>query len=190
MKTKHFVLMLIFSLFFSIPVASFAKSKTPEEILKAKYPNEIVNIVKTDDLNYDKKKESFILTESGNFFLINSKGYVVLIDTGLNNDYFDELQIEMSSVAKNEKHVAVIGTYLPSNTQAFVYRLKNGTLTKVLDVMGDVDVKIDKKGRIIQRWKKYRGIDEGGWDLAEGIYTWNVKANKYKGSGDYSHKYK
>lgn len=190
MKTKPFALLLIFSLFFSLSSTSFAKSPTPEDILKDKYPIEIVNIVKTDDLNYDKKKESFILTESGNFFLINSKGYIVLIDTGIYKDYFDELNFELVQVSKKEKHIAIIGTYLPSNTQAFVYRLKDGTLTKVLDVMGDVDVKIDKKGRVIQHWKKHRGADVGGWDLAEGIYTWNVKTNKYKGSGDYSHKYK
>jgi len=185
MKSKVTSLLLVISLFFSFSSLSYAKKETtsPEDILKAKYPNEIVKLIKTDDINLDKKKESFILTETGNFYLINSKGYVVLIDTGLTNDNFNELQFNIFSVSKKEKHIAIIGTYSPSNTQAFVYRLKNGSLVKVLDVMGDVDVQIDQKGRVHQLWKKHK--EEGGWILAQGTFTWNPKKEKYKGSGDY-----
>lgn len=183
MKTKVLSILFAVTLSLSFSTASFARTKTPQDILKAKYPNEVVDIVKTDDINYDKKKESFILTESGNFYLINSKGYVVLINTGINSDYFDELSIEIYSVTSKEKHVAIIGTYLPSNTELFAFRLKNGTLTKVLNLMGDIDVQIDKKGRVHQFWKKHK--PEGGWNIAEGILTWNSKLNKYKGSGDY-----
>ncbi|RUT36302.1 hypothetical protein EJP77_04750 [Paenibacillus zeisoli] len=183
MKKRLFLLATIVSLLFTFSSVSIAKEKTPKDILKSKYPNEVVTLLKTDDINFDKKKESFLLTETGNFYLINSKGSIVLIDTGLNSDYFDELQLKIFAVTKNEKHIAVIGTYLPSNTQAFVYRLKNGTLTKVLDVMGDVDVQIDAKGRIHQLWKNFK--PGGGWDLARGTFSWSVKSNKYIGTGHY-----
>ncbi|AWB43227.1 hypothetical protein DCC85_02600 [Paenibacillus sp. CAA11] len=91
--------------------------------------------------------------------------------------------MKIYSVTSKEKHVALIGTYLLSNTQLYAYRLKNGTLTKVLDLTGDIDVQIDKKGRVDQYWKNYK--PEVGWNAAEGVFTWNPKLNKYKGSGDF-----
>ncbi|MOA29461.1 hypothetical protein D3C78_1504750 [compost metagenome] len=50
-------------------------------------------------------------------------------------------------------------------------------------MIGDYGVDIDKKGRVHQYWKDYK--EEGGWDLAHGIFTWNTKTNKYKGTGDF-----
>lgn len=183
--TKLLVPIVIFSvLSFNFNTTIFAEAKKPEDILAAKYPNEVVEVIKTDDINSDKKKESFIITESGNFYLINSKGYIVLINTGFNSDYFDTVDIEIYSVTKNEKHVAIIGTYPPSNTELYSYRLKDGTLKEALHLMGDIDVNIDNKGRVHQLWKEHK--KDGGWNKAEGILTWNVKLNKYKGTGKYS----
>ncbi|WP_342440263.1 hypothetical protein NSS79_16950 [Paenibacillus sp. FSL L8-0436] len=33
-----------------------------------------------------------------------------------------------------------------------------------------------------QNWKNFKA--DGGWDLAEGVFTWNPKTNKYIGSGE------
>lgn len=186
MKVKVLVstLIFIFVVSWSNSSISNGKSLKPQDILNKKYPNEIVKIIKTADVNSDKKMENFIITESGNFYLINAKGTVVLINTGFSADGgFDEVDIQIYAVNNKEKHIAVKGYYLPSNTQLYVYRLKDGTLKQVLELMGDVDVQIDKKGRVHQLWKNYKL--EGGWDLAEGIMTWNSKTNKYKASGDY-----
>lgn len=183
-KFSAMALLLSFAVFFAFTGGVSAAAKKPKDILAEKYPNEVVKIVKTDDINHDKKKESFILTESGHFYLINAKGHVVLIGTGIVSDEdFKQPTIQVFAVSKNEKHVAVTYSYFPSNTQLYVYRLQHGTLSKVLQLMGDQGVKIDSKGKVHQYWKKFR--DEGGWDLAEGIFTWSTKTNKYKGSGEY-----
>ncbi|WP_433946210.1 hypothetical protein [Paenibacillus sp. SN-8-1] len=106
MNNRLISLAIIVSLFFSFSSVSLAKGKTPQDIFKAKYPNEIITLFKTDDLNLDKKKESFILTKTGKFYLINSKGSIVLIDTGLSSDYFNELKIKIFAVTKTENHIA------------------------------------------------------------------------------------
>jgi len=152
----------------------------PQDILKKKYPNEIIKQIKSADINNDKKQEHFILTDSGNFYLINAKGIIVLVNTGISSEE-GQANIQVFSVNKKEKHVAVSFEYFPSNTQMYVYRLKNNGLVKVLDIMGDQGIKIDGKGKIHMRWKKYR--DEGGWDPVEAIYSWNSTSLKYKGTG-------
>lgn len=162
-----------------------AKPQDPANILLKKYPNERVKVIKTTDINGDKKNESFILTRSGNFYMINAQGVLTLVNTGIQSDEeADEPTLQFIPVSKTEKHVMITYYYFPSNTQVFIYRMKNGTLQKSLAVMGDQGVEVDKQGRIHQFWKKYR--NEGGWDLQEGIYTWNAKAGKYKASGSYS----
>jgi hypothetical protein len=185
MKGKILTTLVTISLILSVSSATTAATKTPQEILKSKYPNEVITVVKTDDIDYDQTKESFILTRSGNFYLINSKGYVVLINTGIisDEDFGIDPTIKIFSVAPKEKQVAVTFSYFPSNTQLYVYRLKDGTLKKTLELMGDQGVDIDSKGRIHQYWKKFR--NEGGWDLAEGVFTWSAGGNKFKGSGQF-----
>ncbi|MGF7049095.1 hypothetical protein J2T13_003603 [Paenibacillus sp. DS2015] len=180
MKTKVLIgsLILLFVISLSNVSVSSAQTLTPQDILKKKYPNEIVTIIKTMDVNSDNKKESFILTDSGNFYLINAKGSIVLINTGfiIDGAYYDEVNIQIYSVSSKEKHIAITGSFSPSNTQLYVYRLQDGTLKQVLKLMGDLDVQIDKKGRIHQLWRDY--YPEGGWEIAEGIFTWNTKINK------------
>ncbi|MGG4343681.1 hypothetical protein [Paenibacillus lautus] len=66
-KFSTMALLLSFAVFFLFTDDVSAAAKKPKDILAEKYPNEVVKIVKTDDINNDKKKESFILTESGNF---------------------------------------------------------------------------------------------------------------------------
>lgn len=186
MKTKIFTwslaLMFLVS-WLNIPVTN-AQSLKPQDIFKKKYPNETIRLIKTADVNADKKQESFILTNSGNFYLINSKGIIVLINTGISDEEgYEDYNIQIYSVTAKEKHVALTATYFPSNTQMYVYRYKDGTLKQVLKVMGDIDVQIDKQGKVYQLWKNYKL--EGGWDTAVGIFTWNPKTNKYAGSGKY-----
>ncbi len=186
MKTKTFVwsVILIFLVSWSNISVSSAQTLKPQDILKQKYPNETIKLIKTADINLDKKNESFIITEIGNFYLINAKGYVVLIDTGFSSDGgHDEVNIQIFSVTNKEKHIAITASYLPSNTEMYVYRLQDGALKQVLKVKGDVDVQIDKQGRVHQLWKKFKS--EGGWNIAEGIFTWNTTISKYKGTGNY-----
>lgn len=47
---------------------TYAATKDAKSILLKKYPKEVIRLIKTADLNGDKKDESIILTDSGNFF--------------------------------------------------------------------------------------------------------------------------
>lgn len=170
-------------LFTGIPssIVNAAAAK-PNDILKKKYPKEVISIITSIDVDNNKKVEHFILSKTGNFFIINDKGIVRLISTGIiSDDDFDPPTIQIFSVTKKEKHVAITYNYFPSNTKMEVYRLKYGTLNNVLDIMGDSGVSIDKKGRVLQFWKKYS--NEGGWSPAVATYTWNPQKSFYKGTG-------
>ncbi|QLG39959.1 MULTISPECIES: hypothetical protein [unclassified Paenibacillus] len=162
--------------------ASYIEAATvnPKTLLEKKFPREQVKVSKSVDLNVDKKKEHLLITESGNFYLINSKGVIVLIDTNYYSD--EEPTIQILNVSAKEKHVAVTLDYLPSNTELLVYKYQNGTLKKKLSVMGDVGIEISKTGEIIQMWKNY--YPEGGWKIAVASYKWNSKKDKYVGSGE------
>ncbi|CAH1211647.1 hypothetical protein [Paenibacillus sp. JJ-223] len=154
----------------------------PKALLKKKYPSETVTLLKSADLNGDNKKEYFMLTASGNFYLVNAKGTVVLIDSDIVGDEeFESPSIHIYQASKKEKHVAVTFGYFPSNTQLYAYKYKNGTLQKKLSVMGDQGVAIQKDGKIKQSWKKY--LPEGGWNLAAATYTWNATKDKYIAAG-------
>jgi len=176
------VALMLFISFSEFAVHAESPKQVPQELLAKKYPNEVIRIIKTVDLNNDNKKESFIVTDSGNFFYINSKGVLVFIEKSVGYEE-DEFNLSFFAVTAKEKQVALTVDYLPSNTLLYVYRLQDGTLTKKLQVMGDVGIEIDTKGRIHQYWKNFN-LDSG-WDQAEGIFTWNPKTNKYKPSGKY-----
>ncbi|WP_431087863.1 hypothetical protein [Paenibacillus sp. 8b26] len=180
---KKFILVffsvIIVSVFLQFP--TFAAEINAKEILKKKYPREIVTLSKSADLNGDGKKEYFLLTEAGNFFLVNSKGAVVLINTNIISDeFFEQPTIQIYQVSKKEKHVAITFEYGPSNTQFYAYQYRNGTLFNKLSIMGDQGVQVDIKGTVKQYWKKYR--PEGGWDLAIATYSWRTSKNKYLGA--------
>ncbi|WP_145411125.1 hypothetical protein [Paenibacillus xylanexedens] len=157
-----------------------AATVNPKKLLEQKYPREIVTVSKSVDLNGDNKKEHLLITESGNFYLINSKGVIVLIDTNYYSD--EEPTIHVLNISAKEKHVAVTLDYLPSNTELLVYKYQNGTLKKKLSVMGDVGIDISKPRVIMQFWKNY--YPEGGWKTAVAIYKWNSKKDKYVSSGE------
>jgi len=172
----------LFTITLAVQAGAASAAAKPKDIFAKKYPNEIIKKWTTADLNLDKKPEHLVLSESGNFYLINSKGAVVLVNTGIVSDEgFGEARIQVYSVNKGEKHVAVAFEFGPSNTQLYVYRLKNNGLSKSLELMGDEGIQIDGKGKIHMYWKKYK--EEGGWDPAEAVYTWNSKTLKYKGTG-------
>jgi len=174
------ILMLISSLAsHSTYASSTIDAKT---VLLKKYPKEVIRLMKTADLDGDKKNESIILTDSGNLFLLNSKNVIVLIDTNVAYEV-EEPSIQLISISAKEKHVAVLVDYLPSNTQVYVYRLEKGTLVNKLQFMADYSTEIDNKGRLHQYWKKFKPT--GGYNVAHGIYTWDVKSNKYKASGQF-----
>ncbi|OWA34271.1 hypothetical protein B9G55_18300 [Saccharibacillus sp. O16] len=153
-----------------------------KKIFAKTYAHTPIASIRTDDLDGDGRYETLILTESGSLFLVNVKGYVLLIQTGIVSDeFFDAPTIKTFHVSPQEKQTAVTFEVGPSNTIMNVYRLQGGTLVKTFEVMGDQGVWIDKKGRIHQDWKHYR--EQGGWDLAHAVYTWSPAKQKYVGSG-------
>lgn len=163
-----------------------AASVNPKALLERKYPKEHVTVSKSVDLNGDNKKEHLLITDSGNFYLINSKGVIVLINKNIiSDDELDAPEIHVYQVSKKEQHVAVTYNYFPSNTQLYAYKYKDGTLQRKLSIMGDQGVNITSEGVINQYWKKF--YPEGGWKLATASYKWNSKKNKYVGFGELSH---
>ncbi|GAS82371.1 hypothetical protein [Paenibacillus amylolyticus] len=156
-----------------------AATVNPKKLLEKKYPRERVTISKSVDLNGDNKKEHLLITDSDNFYFINSKGVIVLIDTDYYSD--EDPTFHILSISAKEKHVAITLDYLPSNTELLVYKYQNGTLKKKLSVMGDVGINISKTGEINQLWKSH--YPEGGWEIAVANYKWNSKKDKYVGSG-------
>jgi hypothetical protein len=159
-----------------------AAAVNPKALLEKKFPREQVTVSKSLDLNGDNKKEHLLITESGNFYLINSKGVIVLIDTNYYNE--EDPTFHILNISSKEKHVAITLDYPPSNTQLFVFKYKDGTLQKKLSIIGDVSIKISNSGEIRQAWKNY--FPEGGWDTAVAYYKWNSKRDKYVGSGELS----
>ncbi|WP_145332534.1 hypothetical protein [Paenibacillus xylanexedens] len=157
-----------------------AATETPKALLEKKFPREQVTVSKSLDLNGDNKKEHLLITDSGNFYLINSKGVIVLIDTNYYSE--EDPTFHILNISSKEKHVAITLDYPPSNTQLFVFKYQDGTLKKKLSIIGDVNIKISKSGEIIQAWKNYS--PEGGWDTAVAFYKWNSKKDKYVGSGE------
>ncbi|MGN7762615.1 hypothetical protein [Paenibacillus sp. 22594] len=179
---KKFSVLLVFSLiFFLTNKSTYAATIDAKTILLKNYPNEVIRLSKTADLNGDKKNESIMLTESGNLFLVNSKNVVVLIANVAYEE--DDPTIQLISISSKEKHAAVFVDYLPSNTQVYVYRLEQGTLVNKLKFMADYSAEVDKNGQFHQHWKKYNA--DSGFDLAHGIFIWDTKTNKYKGSGQF-----
>ncbi|MCM3206371.1 hypothetical protein [Paenibacillus illinoisensis] len=151
----------------------------PKKLLEKKYPRERVTVSKSVDLNGDNKKEHLLITDSDNFYFINSKGVIVLIDTSYYNE--EDPAFHILNVSSKEKHVAVTLDYPPSNTELFVFKYQNGTLKKKLSIIGDVSINISKSGEITQVWKDY--FPEGGWDAAVAKYKWNKSKDKYVGTG-------
>ncbi|MGZ0042036.1 hypothetical protein [Paenibacillus ottowii] len=181
MRTAIFQLIFI-TLFLLSSNWAFASSD-PKAQFNQRYPNEKIALIKTEDINSDKKTESFILTESGKFYLINSKGIIVFIQDEIYSDeYFEEPNIQIFSPAKNEKHVAVTYNYAPSNTKLYVYKLEYGTLKPKLSIMGDLEVRIEPNGEILEFWKNPLSHADA-WGLSLATYKWDAKYGKYRGTG-------
>lgn len=79
--------------------SAYAKAPDAKALLKQKFPGETVRLLKTADLNNDQKPESFLLTESGNLYLVNSKGVAVLIDKQIMEFEEDEADMQIFAVS-------------------------------------------------------------------------------------------
>ncbi|PQP81841.1 hypothetical protein C0Q44_19385 [Paenibacillus sp. PCH8] len=181
---KVFLLICSLSIFFGLLPTNTVDAATvnPKTLLEKKFPRERVTVSKSVDLNGDNKKEHLLITDSGNFYLINSKGVIVLIDTNYYNE--EDPTFHFLNVSSKEKHVAITLDYPPSNTQLFVFKYQDGTLKNKLSIIGDVSIRISKSGEIRQAWKNF--FPEGGWDTAVAYHKWNSKKDKYVGSGELS----
>jgi hypothetical protein len=78
-----------------------------------------------------------------------------------------------------EKHVALLLSYLPSNTEVWVFRLKRGKPEEVFYFMADWSVTVVPDGFELT-WKEYREVEEGGYDLVRETYLWDAAAGEYK----------
>ncbi|GGO03351.1 hypothetical protein GCM10010969_27520 [Saccharibacillus kuerlensis] len=138
--------------------------------------------MKSADLNNDKKKETFIITQSGKFYLVNSKGYVIYIRGDIEADSdFGPPEIQFVKASGSEKFVAVSYLYPPSSTYMHVYRLVNGTLVNKLSIRGDLYIELRPNGEILNHWKKYNW--DSGWTEKVAIYKWSSSKQKYVASG-------
>lgn len=168
----------IFLLTVSYPFTASAASGT--SIFKSKYPKQVIRVSKSVDLDKDRKPETVILTTLGYLYLVKGNK-VTLVEKNIVSDKgFPAPKLTINHPAQDEYQVIIRLFYGASNTRAFVYRMQKGKLVKVLDVVGDVEIKIHK-GKIYQVWKMYR--DEGLWDPVTAVYSWNSKKQKFDVSG-------
>lgn len=77
-----------------------------------------------------------------------------------------------------EKHVALLLSYLPSNAEVWVFRLRRGEPEQVFHFMADWAITVVPDGFEVT-WKKYRDEEEGGYDLTTEIYLWDATAGEY-----------
>ena len=78
-----------------------------------------------------------------------------------------------------EKHVALLLSYLPSNTEVWVFRLKRGKPEQVFHFMADWAITVVPYGFDVT-WKKYRNAEDGGYDLVRETYLWDADAGEYR----------
>jgi hypothetical protein len=78
-----------------------------------------------------------------------------------------------------EKHVALLFSYLPSNTELWVFRLRRGEPEQVFYFMVDWSIAVVPDGFEVT-WKKYRDAEEGGYDLVRETYLWDANAGEYQ----------
>ena len=149
------------------------------KVFTSKYPKETVRVLKKVDLDKDKKDEIVILSKQGNLFLV--KGNTVKkIATTINSDSgYQPANLQIFNPATGEYQIITTYHWGPSNTKAEVYRMQKGKLVNILDVRGDLSVRITKN-KIYQVWKKYY---TGGYNSATAVYTWNNKKQKFDVTG-------
>jgi hypothetical protein len=79
----------------------------------------------------------------------------------------------------DEKHVALLLSYLPSNTEVWVFRLTRGKPEEIFHFMADWSAAVVPDGFEVT-WKKYRDAEEGGYDLVRETYLWDADAGEYR----------
>lgn len=154
-------------------------SRSPEQIFRSKVPDARVVEVITEDLNHDQVKESVILTEEGTLYFLSSDGELSLVAKQLVSEEGagEPATIRVLPPVSKETHVAVIYSYLPSNTQIMLFAIRENQLETVFEAMGDQGIALGENNTIIQHWKSYR--QEGGWDYATTVYQWNEEKREY-----------
>jgi hypothetical protein len=157
-----------------------ASAASSLSVFKAKYPKQTIRVSQNVDLDKDRKPETVILTKQGNLFLVKGNTVSVVAKDIISDDGMPAPKLTVFNPAKGEYQVITRYFYYPSNTQASVYRIQKGKLVRVLNVMGDVDIRISK-GKIYQDWKKYR--NEGGWDRVTAVYSWSSTSQKFVVTG-------
>jgi hypothetical protein len=78
-----------------------------------------------------------------------------------------------------ENHVALLLSYLPSNTEVWVFRWKRGKAEQVFHFMADWSITVVPDGFEVT-WKKYRDAEEGGYELFRETYIWDADAVEYR----------
>lgn len=126
------------------------------------------------DIDGDQKVENFIVTKNDGLKLwyIDGEGKESVIVDGYGCDY---LSFELVSRGE-EKHIAFMGYYEPSNTNLWVIRMKEGRPKIVFEFMADWEIRIIPNG-FQTVWKKYK--DEGGYNLVVDSYLWNTNTGGY-----------
>ncbi|WP_066255276.1 hypothetical protein [Neobacillus drentensis] len=172
-----FTLSLVLLLTLSHPISSLAASST--SIFKSKYPKQTIRTQVTVDLDKDHKAETVILTKQGRMYLVKGKK-VIYVANGLIYEDADTPKLRVFNPAKGEYQIITLNSWLPGSERAVVYRMQKGKLIRILNVTGDVDIRISKN-KIYQEWKKYR--QNGGWDPVTAVYTWDNHKHKFTFKG-------
>jgi hypothetical protein len=78
----------------------------------------------------------------------------------------------------NEKHIAFMTHYPPSNTKLWTIKLDNQEPILILEFMADWTIRIIPQG-FQMVWKEYKDSETGGYDLVAENYIWDEEQREY-----------
>lgn len=177
-KKNILILICVVILFFSSVVSSnscrLKTQENPIDIFTSKYPELQIQYSLVADIDGDLIPDYFIVTgkENPKLWYIDKSGNGSVIVDGEGTEYLATEVVDR----KNEKHVAFMGYYYPSNTQLWVVRLENDTPGIIFEIMADWEISVTSDG-FNMVWKRYE--DEGGYNLIEDKFIWDQNEGKY-----------
>jgi hypothetical protein len=138
---------------------------------------EYVAFDRTVDLDGDGELEKVVVAvaEEASLRIVTRDGTVYAPVDAAGKSYEGAYILERGA----EKHVALLLSYLPSNTEVWVFRWKRGKAEQVFHFMADWSITVVPNGFDVT-WKKYRDVEEGGYDLVRETYLWDEAAGEYR----------
>jgi hypothetical protein len=131
------------------------------------------------DIDGDREIDYFAVTgdaEGNNpiFWHIDNDGTGEVIVEASDTKYLSTEVVDRG----NEKHIAFMTHYPPSNTKLWTIKLDNQEPILILEFMADWTIRIIPQG-FQMVWKEYKDSETGGYDLVAENYIWDEEQREY-----------